>query len=373
MKNLGVIKSLGVILLFLAILVLPLLQVRIAQAAAVTSHKDTLSRTKVSVDANHEWQFVSPSGVNATTDTIIYEFDVAGTAFDLTGVVLGDIDLLEDTDATPGDCAGTLTQEVLVSADTAATDEWLVTIDTTADTITVGPAAANDTAATTAANACVILRVGTNATGGANQINNPATAGAYRMGVSGAFGDTGEVTVTIVADDQVAVSASVSQSLTFSISDFTIGFGTLSSTASRWATGDELGTGTADTVAHTMAASTNSGSGYNITVNGNTLTSGANTINPIGAAAAPPTTGTEQYGINLTYTGGSGTATAPYNDATLPYTYAFDTAAFPDEVASSAGASADTTYSVYYVANIAGATEAGSYTSTLTYIATGNF
>ena len=367
MKNLGVIKSLGVILLFLAILVLPLLQVRIAQAAAVTSHKDTLSRTKVSVDANHEWQFVSPSGVDATTDTIVYEFDVAGTTFDLTGVVLGDIDLLEDTDTTPGDCAGTLTQEVLVSADTTATDEWLVTIDTTVDTITVGPAAANDTAAITAANACVILRVGTNATSGADQINNPATAGAYRMGVSGAFGDTGEVTVTIVADDQVAVSATVSQSLTFSISDNTIGFGTLSSTASRYATGTD---GSASEVeAHNLIASTNSGSGYNITVDGNTLTSGANTITAIGATNTAPATGTEQYGLRMAATGGSGTVSAPYAASG----FALDTAAFPDEVAYCAGASADTTYSVRYVANIAGITEAGSYTSTLTYVATGNF
>ena len=367
MKNLGVIKSLGVILLFLAILVLPFLQVRIAQAAAVTSHKDTLSRTKVSVDANHEWQFVSPSGVDATTDTIVYEFDVAGTTFDLTGVVLGDIDLLEDTDTTPGDCAGTLTQEVLVSADTTATDEWLVTIDTTADTITVGPAAATDTAAITAANACVILRVGTNATGGANQINNPATAGAYRMGVSGAFGDTGEVTVTIVADDQVAVSATVSQSLTFSISDNTIGFGTLSSTASRYATGTD---GSASEVeAHNLIASTNSGSGYNITVDGNTLTSGSYTITAIGPTNTAPATGTEQYGLRMTASGGSGTVSAPYAAAG----FALDTAAFPDEVASATGASADTTYSVRYVANIAGNTEAGSYTSTLTYIATGNF
>ena len=368
MKNLGVIKSLGVILVILAILVLPLLQVRIAQAAAVTNHKDTLSRTKVSVDANHEWQFVSPSGVDATTDTIVYEFDVAGTTFDLTGVVLGDIDLLEDTDTTPGDCAGTLTQEVLVSADTAATDEWLVTIDTTADTITVGPAAVNDTAATTAANACVILRVGTNATGGTDQINNPATAGSYRMGITGAFGDTGEATVTILADDQVAVSATVAQSLTFSISDTTIGFGTLSSTASRYATGDLAGSAT-EGEAHTLIASTNSGAGYTITVDGNTLTSGSYTITAIGPTNTAPATGTEQYGLRMTASGGSGTVSAPYAAAG----FALDTAAFPDEVASATGASADTTYSVRYVANIAGNTEAGSYTSTLTYIATGNF
>ena len=68
----------------------------------------------------------------------------------------------------------------------------------------------------------------------------------------------------------------------------------------------------------------------------------------------------------MTASGGSGTVSAPYDGAGFA-------AAFPDEVASATGASADTTYSVRYVANIAGNTEAGSYTSTLTYIATGNF
>jgi hypothetical protein len=135
MRKLKIITSLGLILAILVAFGGFQYFSEVAQAATVTSHKVTLSRVKVSVDANHEWQFVSPSSVNATTDTIIYEFDVAGTAFDLTGVALGDIDLLEDTDATPGDCAGTLTQEVLVSSDTVATNEWLVTINSTTDTI----------------------------------------------------------------------------------------------------------------------------------------------------------------------------------------------------------------------------------------------
>lgn len=364
MKKIQAITSLGVLLALLAILVGPPLQV--VQAAAVTSHKDTLSRLKASVASNHEWQFVSPTGVNATTDTIIYEFDVAGTAFNLTGVVLGDIDLLEDTDASPGNCAGTLTQEVLVSADTAATNEWLVTISTVTDTITVGPAAANDTGAITAANACIILRVGTNATGGVNQITNAAAA-TYQMGITGAFGDTGETAVTIIADDQVAATATVDETISFAISNASIAFGTLTTANARWA---NTTTGSATEVtAHTITASTNATNGYVVTVDGSTLTSGANTVTAIGATAAASAPGTEQYGIKATAAGGTGTVTAPYATAN----YALDTAAFPDQFASAAGASVTTTYTLTYIANIAATTEAGSYTSTLTYTATATF
>ncbi|MCX7616314.1 MAG: hypothetical protein N2Z68_02905 [Patescibacteria group bacterium] len=339
-----------------------------AYAASVTKHKDTLSRLKVSTAANHEWQFVTPSGVNQTTDTIVYEFDVSGTAFDLSTITLGDIDLLEDTDGTPGDCSGTLTQEVLVSTDTAATNEWLVTINTTNDTITVGPAASNDTGATIAANACVILRVGTNASGGSNRIVNPASPGTYQMGISGTFGDTGETAVQIISDDQVAATATVDETLSFSISDNSIGFGTLSTSATKWATGDTLGS-SSETSAHTLSASTNAQNGYVITIDGTTLTSGSNTISAIGATATAPTPGTEQFGLKASAAEGSGTVSAPYNTAN----YALDTAAFPDQLASASTASDTTTYTLTYIANISPTTEAGNYTATLTYTAAAQF
>jgi hypothetical protein len=106
-----------------------------------------------------------------------------------------------------------------------------------------------------------------------------------------------------------------------------------------------------------------------MTLNGATLTSGANTITAIGSANTTSAAGTEQFGLRMTATGGSGTVSAPYAAAG----FAFDTAAFPDQVASATGASANTTYSVRYVANITGSTEAGAYTATLTYVAVANF
>jgi hypothetical protein len=79
--------------------------------------------------------------------------------------------------------------------------------------------------------------------------------------------------------------------------------------------------------------------------------------------------GTEQFGFRLTASGGNGAVVAPYAASG----FAFNTAGLPDQVATSTTASANTTYSARYLANINASTEAGSYTATLTYVATANF
>lgn len=126
-----------------------------------------------------------------------------------------------------------------------------------------------------------------------------------------------------------------------------------------------------------IGISTNASSGYSITVNGTTLTSGANNIDALATQTASAQ-GSEQFGINLrdnatpnvgADASGSGTATptANYNTADQ---YRFVTG---DLVASKASPDAHRLFTVSYIANVAGDTAAGSYTSTLTYIATANF
>jgi len=170
-------------------------------------------------------------------------------------------------------------------------------------------------------------------------------------------------------------TTAANQSLSFSISDNDIFFGTLDSANERWATGTAGGSGT-ETAAHTMVASANATNGYTITVNGATLASTgtpADTITAIGASATDVTAGngSEQFGIRLTKSG-TGTVSAPYNGAANMY--ALDTAAFPDAVATGTGDDTSTTFSVFYAANIATTTEAHSdYQAALTYVITGNF
>lgn len=139
-----------------------------------------------------------------------------------------------------------------------------------------------------------------------------------------------------------------------------------------------------------MAASTNAGAGYAITVNGPTLTSGSNTITAMGAAAAG-VRGTSQFGLNLkantvaTSTPAVGTEVAPAANATnykgqsVGGYSTVDNFKFlsGDSVADSAnggaGGSDAQIFTVSYIVNVPGSQPAGTYTSTLTYICTPTF
>lgn len=130
-----------------------------------------------------------------------------------------------------------------------------------------------------------------------------------------------------------------------------------------------------------MAASTNAGSGYVITVSGATLTSGGNTIPAIGQAKAASVVGTGQFGLNLmlntTPAGGAvvnpavagnfhGTPSTNYDTADM---FAFDPTT-PRTVAASTVPTAGQLYTVSYIVNVAGYQPPGTYTTTLTYICT---
>lgn len=139
-----------------------------------------------------------------------------------------------------------------------------------------------------------------------------------------------------------------------------------------------------------MAASTNAGSGYSVTVNGATMTSGANTITAMGTSTAG-VRGTSQFGMNLklntttTSTPLIGAEVAPAANGTnyrgqaitgynTVDTFKFTTA---DAVANSANGGASGTdaqiFTVSYIVNVPGSQPAGTYTTTLTYICTPTF
>lgn len=162
------------------------------------------------------------------------------------------------------------------------------------------------------------------------------------------------------------------QSITFSISDNTIGFGTLSSSAVRYATGDTSGATSDSADAHTISVSTNAASGYTMTLDGTTLTCatcGGATITALGASATASSVGTEQFGMRAAVNSGTGSVSSPYNTSN----WALDTAAFPDVIATGSGDGATTVYGLRYIGNISSATDAGNYSSVLTYTATATF
>lgn len=146
----------------------------------------------------------------------------------------------------------------------------------------------------------------------------------------------------------------------------TVSFGTLSAAA-------------ANVGSHTMQVSSNAANGIVVTVSGATLTSGANTITAIGSSAAASSVGTEQFGINLVdntspNVGATASGTAPIlavaNQYNLADNFAFTSGA---TIATSTAAINTTNLVVSYLVNIASNTEAGTYSTTLTYSATANF
>lgn len=162
----------------------------------------------------------------------------------------------------------------------------------------------------------------------------------------------------------------VPQLLSFVLSDTTIGFGTIASSAARYATGDAAGS-VSETEAHQLIASTNAPFGYVITVRGAAPTNGVSTITAIGASNTAPAIGTPQFGVRATASGGTGTVTAPY--AASGFAYDASATLASQIAAQSAGGGDTTTYSLRYLANIAEVTTSGSYGATLTYVLTATF
>jgi hypothetical protein len=139
-----------------------------------------------------------------------------------------------------------------------------------------------------------------------------------------------------------------------------------------------------------MAASTNAGSGYSISIFGNTMQSGSNTITAMGTSTTG-IRGTGQFGLNLkantvaTSTPAPGIEVAPLANGTtyrgegLAGYNTIDNFKFTtgDTIADSANGGAGGTnaqiFTSSYIVNVPGSQPAGTYTTTLTYICTPTF
>ena len=187
--------------------------------------------------------------------------------------------------------------------------------------------------------------------------------------------DSGVVAVSTA--EQITVTASVDETLTFCV-----GTSGITTTSCGGATGAAVALGTLSssgtgTGISQFGVTTNTASGYSVTINGTTLTSGGNTISALATQTAS-TQGTEQFGINLrdnttpnvgTDPDGAGDATPTANYNTVDQ-FRFVSG---DSIASDAESDAFRRFHVAYIANIAGDTEPGTYQTTLTYICTATF
>jgi hypothetical protein len=163
----------------------------------------------------------------------------------------------------------------------------------------------------------------------------------------------------------------IQPTITFSISDSAVQFGTLSTVVARYAT--TSGGSSSNSVAHTMSASSNAPTGYTISYIGPTLTSAGNTIAPATITnSGTGTAGTAQFALSLS-SSGSASITSAYDQANgggPNWKYVANTAS---TVASTSGLTASETFSNRYITNIAPSTPAGNYSTAVTYVVTGNF
>ncbi len=328
-------------------------------ANAMTSLSDTMSRLKIDEETNHLIEFTIADDIDASGEDFVVTLEdftnSTGTA-DYT-----DVDLEDDS-------------ADLTLAATASATEWGVDFqDVAGDTEITFTHPTSAPVEDIASGSVVTIEIGLNATSGDQQLENPSVAATYIIDINvNSGGDTGKIAVAIITDDEVIINTTINPYITFVLTTNTV---TLTQAGSE---PDYTATGYNEGAANTLAASTNADSGYNISYEGSTLTSGSNTIDAMAAQAAS-STGTEQFGINLKNnatpntgsdaSGGSGAAESDYNTADQ-YTFIADTTT---ALASASIPSVTTTFEVTYIVNVSQTTEAGAYTTTVTYICTGNF
>ncbi len=363
-KNGIVAKFFSSITILAVVIGVSIVHVELVHAAALSSLSDTQSSLKVNTLSDHTFQFVTPTGISAGQTISITFPSPSGYA---TGTFsINNFDLATSTSAV---CSGFT--DALLQSGVASGLTWGVTQASATIYITSGTAVIP-------ANRCVQIEIGSNATSsatGVSQITNPTAASSSAIILLIAGSDNGSITQNIITDDTVVISATVAQSISFTISTTTIYFGNLSTLAPKYASSTNTSGDSTETIAHTLAVTTNAGSGYTITLRGQTLTSqqnSANTISSMGNTAASSTIGSEQFGIRATASGGSGSTIDPTFIFTTSYGFSA-TATTSEVLATGSGATNTTTYSLRYIANVSGTTEAGTYVASLVYVATANF
>jgi hypothetical protein len=274
------------------------------KAANLTKESDLLSDSRADTVSNHTITFVSTTAI-IQSQTIIIKPDTAGDAFTLTGLVHADIDLAEDDD---GGCDGTWTDEETV--DGAATEtEWGFAVNTGTDEITL--TAPSGAGTYIVATRCVQIEIGANATHdgtGTIRIKNPVAIGSYDITITNST-DSGAAYVAVVTSG-VAVTATVSEYLTFTIDDYSLFFGTWTagSTIVRWATGEAGGSETEPLGDEPckLTIKSNAVNGTSVTVRSLNAAASAglydsvstNVIDPVAAnGATTPISGTEGYAV----------------------------------------------------------------------------
>jgi hypothetical protein len=291
---------------------------QVQAAGTVTGLTDTMSRQKLSQASTHKFAYTT-----ATTDAAMKKYQVTFPA----GFGLGSF-------------AGGVVK--VGGADVSANGSWGAPVGQVVTWTYTTTASVNSSTA-----------IELNMSG----ITNPSSSGSNKITVadinnSSTTVDSGQVAVPIATEDQVTVTGTVDPTITFTVTPTSVPLGTVTTSVTTVPETSQLQIGT------------NAPSGYTISGQGTTLTSGSNTIPFVtdGTVSASAS----EYGIAFTVgtcAGGTGTS-APGGDIGLAST---------TTVMTETGPVASCYTNASYKAAIASNQAAGAYTSTLTYLATGNF
>jgi hypothetical protein len=371
------------VILFVAVVASAFIHPGNASAAQITARSLTLQAgadpilnggSRASAVVNHFFQFNIPT--NASIGSIQFQYCTlaAGTCNTPTGLSTTSATLGSESGATGFSMVNTTNGAPYLTRASSGFAGGAVTYRL--DGITNPSGASCGLPVAAQANCTFFVRISTfasiNTTGGATDTGSVTASTATQISLTGTMPESlvfctgGTVTTTSgVPDCSTATSGAIAFNQLFSPTD-------TATTSSQ------------------MAASTNAGSGYSITVNGPTLTSGSNTISAMNSAALG-VHGLSQFGLNLkantttTSNPAIGTEVAPAANGTNYKGQAFtgyntvDTFKFTtaDPVAKSdnggPGGTDAQIFTVSYIVNVPGSQPAGTYTSTLTYICTATY
>jgi hypothetical protein len=366
-------KSLARLLLGIfgvTVLTTMMLQANYVYAAQITARSLTLQAgttdggSKPSGNVKHFFAFNLPGGNTVGSIQFLYCTTASGTCAPPTGINTGSATLGSQTGATG----------FTINVTTPAAPYITRTAAAVAANLSVSYQLAGVTNPSTT-NQTFYVRISTyaatNVTGGALDTGTVAASTATQIILTGTMPEslifcTGATVNTTagVPDCTTATAGTVSFNQLFSPTD----------TA---------------TATSQMAASTNAGSGYTVTVNGATLTNGGSSIAAMNASALG-VRGSGQFGMNLklnttlTSTPAIGLEVAPVANGTnfkgeaspSPTYNSVDHFKFTtgDSVADSASGGAGPTdaqiFTASYIVNVSGSQAAGVYTTILTYICT---
>ncbi|MBA3758560.1 hypothetical protein H0X10_02935 [Candidatus Saccharibacteria bacterium] len=396
----------------------------VAVLLVLASMSPLLSRQKASayglITAREIKMSSSASGASTAGQDVTYDVSfVVPSGGNIGGLVVdfcANSPIIGDTCTAPTGFDTNETNLVVPVPQQSGVTDWTVDAATTANKVVLARTAANVAGSTTisfdlggaAGNDGITNPTNSNTTFYARILTFTTTGGAQSYtsiapGAEPPLAHAGGVALSTAA--QITVTAKVQERLTFCVytsaanyTDCSAVSGTAVPLGDTNGVLSDAGPFVDKTAKYNV--STNASNNVTIRAKGATLTSGSFTINGMGATANNSTAGTEEFGFCTYRDTGGGVAgltpATPYDDGACSATtqtagtaapggagaalFAFDVTTAGNNLSTTFGNTiasktpgAQSTGVLVFIGNIATTTEPGIYTSTLTFIATGNY